>query len=267
VSFQKGKLCLDAVLGGKADVCTVAETPLMHLGFQKQPVAILCTMHNATKNTKCVARKDKGVAKPEDIKGKMIGVPVGGNAEYFMDRFLTKHGITREDVKIVNLNPPEMVGALVRGDIAAAFSWEPHITRSMKQLGDNAVVFLGEDLYRETFDIVTMKAWADANPDACARLLRALIKATEFMHANKDEAVKIVAAHIQMEPAELGAIWNIYTFQIGLDQFLMDSLVGQAKWAIGMKTHEGDVPDYSYMIYPGPLKAIDAKAVTILSPK
>jgi NitT/TauT family transport system substrate-binding protein len=128
VPFQKGKLCLDVVLGRKADLGTVAETPLMHVGFQKQPVAILCTMHYATKNTKCVARKDKGISKPEDLKGHAIGVPIGGNAEYFMDRFLQKYGLGRADVKVVNLNPPEMVGAIVRGDIDASFSWEPHVT-------------------------------------------------------------------------------------------------------------------------------------------
>lgn len=263
VPFSKGKLCLDAVIGGKADVCTVAETPLMHLGFRNTPVAILCTMHSATKNTKCVVRQDKGIATPGDLKGHKIGVPIGGNAEYFMDKFLQKHGLSRDDVKIVNLNPPEMVGAIVRGDINASFSWEPHITRSVTQLGEKAQVFFGEDLYRETFDIVTMRDWADKNPESCKRLLRALIRATDYLHNNRDESVGIVAKHIQMEVEELSSIWHYYTFDIQLDQFLMDSLVGQAKWAIAAGTHEGEVPDYRPMFYTGPLKAIDASRVTV----
>ena len=263
VPFSKGKLCLDAVLGGKADVATVAETPLMHLGFRKAPVAILCTMHSATKNTKCVVRKDRGITKPADIKGHKVGVPIGGNAEYFMDKFLQKHGLSRDDVTVVNLNPPEMVGAIFRGDIDASFSWEPHITRSVTQLGDKAQVFFGEDLYRETFDIVMMRDWADKNPESCKKFLRALIRATDYIHKNRDESVAIVAKHIQMEPQELSSIWHYYTFDILLDQSLMESLIGQAKWAIAAGTHEGEVPDYRNTFYTGPLKAIDASKVTV----
>ncbi len=262
VPFQKGKLCLDAVLGGKADLGTVAETPLMHVGFQKQPVAILCTMHSATKNTKCVARKDKGIGKPEDLKGHAVGVPIGGNAEYFMDRFLQKYGLGRADVKIVNLNPPEMVGAMVRGDIDASFSWEPHVTRTINQLGEKAEVFLGEDLYRETFNLVCMRSWAVANTRTCEKVLRALAKATDFIHKNKDESVGIVANRLQMEPKELAGIWDCYTFQVVLDQFLMDSLVNQAKWAIAAGTQQGGVPDYRYMFYADPLRTIDKSAVS-----
>jgi NitT/TauT family transport system substrate-binding protein len=263
VPFSSGKLCLDTLLGGKANIATVAETPLMHLGFQENSAAVLCTMHFATKNTKCIARKDKGIEKPEDLKGHKVGVPVGTNAEYFMGKFLEKYGLTRKDVKVVNLNPPEMVGALVRGDIDASFSWEPHNTRSVNQLGDKAIVFLGEDLYRETYNIVSLRDWADDNPETCRRLLRALIKATSFIHNNKDESVRIVADHIQMEPEELASIWHYYTFEIVLDRFLLESLVGQSKWAIASGTHVGDVPEYSHMIYPQPLKALDPKAVDI----
>jgi NitT/TauT family transport system substrate-binding protein len=263
VPFSKGKLCLDAVLGGKANLATVAETPLMHLGFQKQPAVILCTMHYATKNTKCVARKDKGIIEPGDMKGHKIGVPIGGNAEYFMDKFLEKYDLSREDVKVVNLNPPEMVGAIVRGDIDASFSWEPHISRTVNQLGDKANVFFGEDLYKETFDLVCMKDWADANKITCEKVLKALLKATDFIHENKDESVEIVANHIQMDKKELASIWHYYTFDIVLDQFLMESLIDQAKWAIAGEIHEGDVPDYGYMFYVEPLKNIDASAINI----
>jgi len=263
VPFATGKLCLDTVIGGKADVGTVAETPLMHLGFQKNSAVILCTMHYATKNTRCVARKDKSIEKPEDIRGHKIGVPVGTNAEYFMDKFLEKYRLTRKDVKVVNLNPPEMVGALVRGDIDASFSWEPHNTRSINQLGGKAISFLDEDIYRETYNIVSMRNWADDNPETCRRLLRALIKATNFIHNNKDESIKIVASHLQMEPTELASIWHYYTFEIALDRFLLESLIDQAKWAIASETHVGDVPEYSHMIYPQPLKALDPKAVSV----
>lgn len=263
VPFAKGKLCLDAVLGGQTEAGTVAETPLMNVGFQNQQVVILTTMETATKNIKCVARKDKAITKPPDLKGHKVGVPIGGNAEYFMDLFLKKYGLTRNDVTVVNLQPFDMVGAIGRGDIDASFSWEPHVTRTLKVLGDKAIVFLGDDLYRETFNIVCLKQWAEKNPKTCEKILRALAKATEFMQTNRDESVSIVGRRIQMEPPELAGIWDYYTFKLTLDQFLMDSLVDQAKWAIASKAQTGPVPDYSYMFYSQPLKAVSPGAVTI----
>lgn len=263
VPFSKGKLCLDAVLGGQAQVGTVAETPLMHVGFQKQPVAILATMESATKNTKCVARKDRGIQKAADVKGRKIGVPVGGNAEYFMDALLQKNGLSRSDISVVNLNPPEMVGAIVRGDIDVGCAFEPYISRTEKQLGDKAIVFTDEALYRETFNVVSMKNWAEKNPETAQRLLRALVQATQFIESNRDEAVKIVAGRVQMEPAELSSIWDNYTFKITLDQSLMDALASQAEWAIASKTQSGPAPDYSYMFYTEPLRAVAPTAVSI----
>lgn len=264
VPFPKGKLCLDAVLGGQAQFGTVAETPLMHVGFQHQPVAILATMETATKNTKAVARKDKGVLKAADLKGRKIGVPVGGNAEYFMDVFLQKNGLSRKDVQVVNLNPPEMIGAIVRGDIDAAFSFEPYITRSLNQLGDKGIILMDADIYRETFDLVSMRPWAEANRETSEKVLRALVKATQFIKTNKDESVQIVAARIQLDPKELANIWDYYSFDIVLDQSLMDALNSQAKWAIDSKTQSGPAPNYSYLFYTEPLKTVNPGAVSIV---
>jgi ABC-type nitrate/sulfonate/bicarbonate transport system substrate-binding protein len=266
-SFTKGKLCLDTLLGGKAEFATVAETPLMNVGFTKQPVAILCTMLHATDNTQCVARKDRGILKPEDLKGHKVGVPIGGNAEYFMDKFLEKHGLTRQDVTVVNLNPSEMVTVMVRGDIDASFTWEPNSIRTVNQLGDKAIVFVGGNIYRETFEIAAMRPWAEGHQDDCKRLLQALIKAVDFIHANKDESVRVVAKRIQMDPTELDAVWGDYTFELELRESLLALLNDQAKWAIAMKTQEGPVPDYSQMLYPTILRALDAKAVTVPAAK
>lgn len=263
VPFSKGKLCLDAVIGGQTNIGTVAETPLMHIGFQNQPIVILTTMETADENIKCVARKDKGINSPVGLKGHRVGVPIGGNAEYFMDTFLKKYGLTRNDVTIVNLNPPEMVGAIVGGDIDASFSWEPHISRTLTQLGDKAILFPSSGLYRETFNIVSLKEWAENNSKTCEQLLRALHQATQFIESNKDESIAIVAKRINLEPAELAGIWNYYTFKLMLDQSLMNSMIDQAKWAIASKTQVGPVPDYSYMFYTAPLQSIVPDAVKL----
>ncbi len=84
-----GKASLNAILEGKADLSTVAETPIMHAGLREEKTYLIATIHHANANTVIVARKDKGISIPSDLKGKTIGVSVGTNGEFFMDSFLT----------------------------------------------------------------------------------------------------------------------------------------------------------------------------------
>ena len=70
--------------------------------FQTQPVAMTC-------------RKDSGVEKPADLKGKMIGVKV--NAEPFFELFLRKNGLHDSDVKTTTIGPND-ISVLIAGRIA-----------------------------------------------------------------------------------------------------------------------------------------------------
>jgi len=43
-------------------------------------------------------RRDRGIINPADLKGKKIATAFGTSAEYFMDAFLSHHGIRRNEV-------------------------------------------------------------------------------------------------------------------------------------------------------------------------
>lgn len=262
--FTSGKQSLDAVLGGGADFATVAETPIMHAGFVNQPVAVLATFTFSNNDCKVAARKDLGVTKPEDLKGMKVATFVGTSAEFFMNAFLKGHGLSAADVEVVTLKPPEMVSALVRGDIAAFFIWEPSIFMAEKALGDRAIVFTGEEFYTETFNLVTTMEYAQGNPDIAKKMLKALLDAEELIHNHPDEAIQIVSGYTGMEQLVLENIWPDFQFEIVLDPFLLKNMREQARWAIETGTAKGtSIPNYETMIYAVPLKQVKPEAVTI----
>ena len=77
-TFTAGRLCLDALLGGKADFAMVADTPIMRIGFANPTnIAILSTIAESDAAIKFIARKDKGINGPADLKGKKIGTFFG----------------------------------------------------------------------------------------------------------------------------------------------------------------------------------------------
>ena len=263
VSFPTGKLCLDALIGGKADFATAAETPIMHASFTNQPVRIVATFHRATENTYIVARKDRGISAPVDLRGKTVGVPFGTNAEYALAAFLSKNGLKPTDLNLINLSPPEMIGPISKGDVAAVAAWEPHAARSQKALDDNAVRFSFAQVYEETYNLVSSPTMAKDNMDSIVKVLRALNRAVAFIPANRAESIEIVAKRIGMETTELDRVWPVYHFGLDLRTSLLDLLTSEGKWAVERGHQNGKVPDMRNLISTSALRAVRPESVEL----
>jgi NitT/TauT family transport system substrate-binding protein len=95
-----GQRALNAVIEGKADLGTVADTPIMFAVMSGKKVAILAVIQTSNKNEAIVARLDRGIAKPSDLKGKTIGVSLGTASDFFAETILIVHGIDRKQVNI-----------------------------------------------------------------------------------------------------------------------------------------------------------------------
>ena len=264
VSFPTGKLCLDAVIGGNADIATVAGTPIMHAAFANQPIALVATIHRSRENTFVVARKDRGISSPGDLKGKTVGVPFGTNAEYALDAFLTKQAVRRGDLKLINLSPPEMIGPLTRGDVTAVAAWEPHAGRSLRALGPNGVRFSFADVYEETYNLVTRSALVALRLETLAKVLKAVDRAVAYMKEHPDEAIDIVARRIGMEKDELTTIWPIYRFGVDLRASLVEMLTAQARGASERGQQSGPIPDMRAVVNGAPLRRVSPQLVDAL---
>jgi len=260
-----GKSAFNAVVEGEADLATAAETPIMLAIMRGEKICILATISSTEKNKMIVARKDKGVSIPNDLKGKKIGVSVGTNAEFFMDSFLIMHGISRDEVEVINVESNAIVDTLTSGEVDAVSTWNPHISILQKGLGDNGVTFSGEGIYRETFNIATKQDFANENPQTIKKVLRALIKAEEFCEENPDEAREIIAGKIGMDRAALNELWELYDFKVTLDQSLLVTLEAEARWAIKNKlTDKTEVPNYLDYIYLDALEKVKPEAIGII---
>lgn len=263
--FTTGKLCFDAMLGGGADFATVAETPIMYAGFSKQPIYVIATIEQSPLSVKVIARKDKGVTDPADLKDKPVGTFKGGSAEYFFSQFLKKHGMTFDDVKITYMKPPELVAAAIRGDLAAIAMWEPHIYTVQKAIGEQAVVFTGEDIYTETFHIAVMKEYAGENEATVDKFLRALAKAEAFLKTNEAQAKQTIQQAISIEKTILDHIWPNFRFDLVLEQSILDLIKKEATFAIesGARPEGTPIPDYRQMFEPKFLRRIDPSKVSL----
>jgi len=260
-----GKLALAAVIEGKADIATVGDTPIVFAVMNGKKITTLAAIQTSNKDEAIVARRDRGITQPADLKGKIIGVTLGTTAHFFIDSFLLAHGIEKEKVILVNMKPAEMAVALEKGKVDAVSTFNPTVKQLEKHLGGNGVLFYGESLYTETFCVAATQEFAKKNPEAVKKFLRALIKAETFIKEHPKEAQNLVADFIKMDKTELADLWNILTFRVTLDQALLVDFEDQTRWILKNRLSSGTrMPNYLEYIHTDGLGAVKPNAVTIV---
>jgi NitT/TauT family transport system substrate-binding protein len=260
-----GKLALGAVIDGRANLGTSADTPLVFAVMNGKRITTLATIQTSNMDLAIVARNDRGIASPGDLKGKKLGVTLGTNADFFADAFLLDHGIDREKVKIIDMKPDEMADALGAGRVDAVATFNPTLTLLKKELGNKGTVFFYESIYTENFCITGMQDYATKHPETIKKVLRALIKAETFVHQHPAEARHLVADFIKVDKVLLDEIWPIFVMRVTLDQALLVDLEDQTRWLLkGGLTVRKDMPNYFDFIYTEGLLAVKPEAVRIL---
>ena len=264
-SYPSGRDALNSILEGKADMAIAAETPIMFAGLRGGKVAVVATIAASDKNTMIIARKDRGISSPGDLKGKKIGVSLGTNGHFFLDIFLTSHRMPKEGVRVVDLRPGEVVDALVKGDVDAISTWNLYDYRARKELGDKAVTFYGEGIYSATFSVVAAQTLVNEKPEVVKKVLRALVRASNFMARNPEESIRITAEQTKTDKVAISDLWNDYSFAITLDQSFLTTMEDEARWAIKNKlTQATQVPNYLNFIYLDGLKVVRPEGVKVI---
>lgn len=260
-----GKIALNDLLAGKADFATVAEAPVMFAVMKGEKISVIATIQTSSLGHAILARMDRGILAPKDLKGKRIAVTLGTTAEFFLDAMLSFHGISRKEVEVVDLKAQEIPDALARGDIDAVSTFNPYVAFTQMKLGDRVITFRDKDIYRYHFNVVAKQEYIRKNPDKVRKVLAALVRAEEFVRGNPAEAQKIVSDFTGIEPGIVRDIWADASFMVTLDQSLILALEDESRWAIsGGLIGAREVPNYLDFVYIDGLKSVRPEAVSIL---
>lgn len=263
--YTSGRDALRAVFEQRADLATAANIPIMFSAMQGLPISIVCTIFSASRDHGILARKDSGIGTPADLKGKKIGVTLQSDSHFVLSTMLAQHQLTTDAVKIEKMPPEAMLDALLSGKVDAISAWEPILTSASKALGSNASEFRTQGSFLFDFNLVGRKQWTAANSDRLRRLLRALLKAKQFIAEHPREGRQLIIDSMKMEPDTFQVPGPRYRFVVQLDQNLLIMLEDQTRWAIQAGLTPNTVmPDYLSSIDMTPLTAAKPDAVTIV---
>lgn len=176
--FDSGSSVLRALASGDVQIGNIGSSPLAVAASQKLPVEVFLIASELGSSEALVVKKE--IASPQDLIGKRIAVPFISTTHYGLLAALNHWGIDPKQVEIVNLQPPAIAAAWLRGDIDGAFVWAPAVNeleKTGKVLTDSAQVGKWGS---PTLDVwVVRKDFAQKNPELVTAFARSTLKAQD----------------------------------------------------------------------------------------
>ena len=153
------------------------------------------------------------ISKPEDLKGKTIGLGRPGGADYdevqaVLHRFF--HMDAGKDYKVISFQAePERIAALSNNDIQGAGLSIPHAVVA-QQAGLKILLRTGDFIPRAGGTIFCMQSFVEQHPDTVKKIIRAIAKAVVYFRTNKAGSIKVLEHHIASikNDQEAGLIWD-----------------------------------------------------------
>jgi NitT/TauT family transport system substrate-binding protein len=143
------------------------------------------------------AIKGRGIARPADLVGKTLAAPAGDAGRRLFPVFAEAVGIDPARVNFINVDAPLRELTLVRGQADGITGFYFTSFLNLRNLGvkpEDMVIFRYADYTQDLYGnaVVVRRDFAQANPQAVAAFLRALVKGFKDVIANPDEGVAAV---------------------------------------------------------------------------
>ncbi|WP_137891897.1 taurine ABC transporter substrate-binding protein [Ramlibacter sp. 2FC] len=265
--FESGAKVATAMTSGDVQIGVIGSSPLAAAVSRGVELQLFWILDDINEAEALVVRNGSGIAKPADLKGKKLGVPFVSTTHFHAMYALEQWGIKPSELQVLNMQPNQIAAAWERGDIDAAFVWDPALGR-IKQSGK--VLITSGELSRKgkaTFDgMAVQKKWGEANAEFMARFVKALAEADAAFRANPaawDAAspqVKAIAAKIGGEPRDIADAVKLYAYPTaeqqaspawlggGKDGGAAKALKFTAEFLKEQKRIDAVAPDYSLFV-------------------
>jgi NitT/TauT family transport system substrate-binding protein len=197
-----------AVAAGQLDVygCTADYTPIIaERGTPVVNVAFLNPSYGV----------DHIVFSPgvtaDNIKGQKVAAPQAYIGHLLMGLMLETIGVAPEDVEWVNLNADEAVGPMMSGDLAAAYLYEPWITKVLEaREGTHSIIHTADADMLKTgmfMDAMYMNTnFIAENRQTALSVVKARFDAIQYWHDNTETVNNLMADFLQWPAEDIGFV-------------------------------------------------------------
>jgi taurine transport system substrate-binding protein len=264
--FGGGGDVIRGMASGAVEIGEVGSAAAAAAVSQGMDLEVFWILDSISQAEQLVARDGSGINSIADLRGKRVATPFVSTSHYSLLTALKKAGVDPQDVRILNMRPPEIAAAWARGDLDATFIWDPVLS---KVKTNGKVILSASDVGAPTFDaMMVSRAWAAKNKDFMVTLVSMMAKADAAYRDNKAEwtagspEVQAVARVSGADPKDVPAAMSSYSFPTLQQQASQAWLGGGANSGAARALHDtaeflkaqGSIsalaPDYSKFVTP-----------------
>ncbi|SNS24251.1 NitT/TauT family transport system substrate-binding protein [Sphingomonas laterariae] len=156
----------------------------------------------------CYVKERHAIAKPADLAGLTVGGGQSSPMQALVPAWLTRNGVDKDKVKLLQLDPALVVTSLIEGKIDAGECWEGNSLPLFHKRAKEAGVTIGWipysafglDIYGSGI-LTTDKILAD-RPETVSKFLAATYRGYAYAAANPDDVVAMMVKRFPMlDPA------------------------------------------------------------------
>ena len=190
---------VESIKSGRLEATFMIAPLAMKLREQGVPVKI-CYLGHRDGSTVMV-RKDLAVQSLRDLRGKTFAIPSKYSNQYLViSKLMDDQGVKPEEIKFVELPPPDMPGALAAKAIDAYFVGEPHAAKAELD-GSGRVLYHAKDIWPHFIScvlVVTEKLIRE-HPEVVRDLVRGIAESGEWAETHRLEAAKVVSPYFRQD--------------------------------------------------------------------
>ncbi len=137
------------------------------------------------------------------LKGHTVALDTSGGASYFWFQYILKeYDMTLDDVQVVNMSSGDAGAAFVAGEVDAAVTWEPWLSRA-SETSDGSILIDSSETPGVIVDALAVDSeFAEKYPGTCKAITQAWYDALDYIETNPDEAYKIMMEYTGDETVE-----------------------------------------------------------------
>lgn len=200
IVFDSGVEANQALASGSIDFASMGNTNAITAKARELNVELIWIHEVLGENEALAVKNNSGIKNVEDLVGKRIAVPFASTSHYILLNVLKEAGI-EDQVQLLDMQTAKIVAAWERGDIKAAYTWEPTLAKIL----DSGYTLtnskeMAEKGYITANVIIGRQEFTKKHPELVADFISALAKAGDLYRNNPQKAAEITAKELGLEP-------------------------------------------------------------------
>jgi len=197
--FQDFPTMVESMKAGRLSASFMIAPLAMKLREQGVPVKILYLGHRD--GSTVMVRNDLPAHSLRDLRGRTFAIPSKySNQNLVIHKLMADQGVKPDEIRMIEMAPPDMPGALAAKAIDAYFVGEPHAARAELD-GSGRVLYLAKDIWPHFIScvLVAKEDLIKQRPAVVKDLVRGIAESGEWAETHRLDAAKLVAPYFRQD--------------------------------------------------------------------